>query len=128
MAFGLEDLLACLTLAEVEPGVVEGQNLDIGYHRVFGGQILAQVLTAAADASPDKSVKSLHILFPREGDTSTPMTYRVTKLQDGRTFGATSIVAEQDGKVISTATLSMHASEDGLHRSDASSRRTADNA
>ena len=36
------------TLTEVEPGVVEGQNLDIGYHRVFGGQILAQVLAAAA--------------------------------------------------------------------------------
>ena len=119
MAFGLDDLIACLTLDEVEPGVVQGQNLDIGYHRVFGGQILAQVLTAAAEASPDKSVKSLHILFPREGDTSKPMTYRVTKLQDGRTFGTTSIVAEQDGKVISTATLSMHASEDGLHRSEA---------
>ena len=118
MAFGLDDLIGCLALDEVEPGVVQGQNLDIGYHRVFGGQILAQVLTAAAEASPDKSVKSLHILFPREGDTSKPMTYRVTKLQDGRTFGTTEVVAEQDGKVISAAVLSMHASEDGLHRSE----------
>jgi acyl-CoA thioesterase-2 len=86
---------------------------------VFGGQILAQVLTAASDASPDKSVKSLHILFPREGDTSKPMRYRVTKLQDGRTFGTTEVVAEQDGKVISAAVLSMHTDEDGLQRSDA---------
>jgi acyl-CoA thioesterase-2 len=118
MAFDIDDLIGCLALTEVEPGVVQGQNLDIGYHRVFGGQILAQVLTAAAEASPEKSVKSLHVLFPREGDTSKPMTYRVAKLQDGRTFGTTAIVAEQDGKVISSATVSMHASEDGLHRSD----------
>jgi acyl-CoA thioesterase II len=118
MAFDQAALIACLDLAEVEPGIVEGQNLDIGYHRVFGGQILAQVITAAAQASPDKVVKSLHILFPREGDTARPMRYRVTKLQDGRTFGTTEVVAEQDGKVISAAMLSMHAEEPGLHRSD----------
>jgi acyl-CoA thioesterase-2 len=119
MAFGQDALVACLDLQEVEPGVVEGQNLDVGYHRVFGGQILAQVLTAAAQASPDKVVKSLHILFPREGNTAQPMRYRVTKLQDGRTFGTTEVVAEQGDKVISAAVLSMHAPEDGLHRTDA---------
>ncbi len=118
MPFDQGALVACLDLTDVEAGVVEGQNLDIGYHRVFGGQILAQVIAVAAAASPEKRVKSLHLLFPREGDTSKPMRYRVTKLQDGRTFGATSIVAEQDGKVISTATVSMHAHEAGLHRSD----------
>lgn len=118
MPFGLEELVACLELDEVEPGVVEGQNLDIGYHRVFGGQILAQCLAAAAAASPEKSVKSLHVLFPREGDTAKPMRYRVTKLQDGRTFGTTGIVAEQDGKVIADAVVSMHVDEQGLHRSD----------
>ena len=118
MAFGQEDLVACLALAEVEPGVVEGQNLDIGYHRVFGGQVLAQVVAAAAAASPDKAVKSIHVLFPREGDTSTPMRYRLRKLQDGRTFGSTEVVAEQGEKVISAALVSMHSTEDGLHRSD----------
>jgi len=118
VAFGQDDLIGCLTLAEVEPGVVEGENLDIGYHRVFGGQILAQVLVAAAEASPEKSVKSLHILFPREGDTAKPMRYRVTKLQDGRTFGTTAVLAEQGGKVIAQAVVSMHVDEAGLHRSD----------
>ena len=118
MRFGLDDLVACLTMPEVEPGVVEGQNLDIGYYRVFGGQILAQIIAAASAASPEKSVKSLQVLFPREGDTAKPMRYRVDKLQDGRTFGTTSIVATQDGKVISASTVSMHADEDGLRRSD----------
>lgn len=119
MAVDLDDLLGCMQLQEVEPGVVEGRNLDIGYHRVFGGQILAQVLTAAADASPEKSVKSLHVLFPREGDTALPMRYHVVKQQDGRTFGTTEVIATQDGKVIAAAVLSLHVDEDGLHRSDA---------
>lgn len=116
--FGLDDLVACLALEEVEPGVVEGRNLDLGYHRVFGGQILAQVLVAAAQASPGKGVKSLHVLFPREGDTAQPMRYRVERLQDGRTFGTTEVVATQGEKVIATAVVSLHVDEAGLHRSD----------
>jgi acyl-CoA thioesterase-2 len=119
MAFDQPDLVRCLDLTEIEPGVVEGANLDIGYHRVFGGQILAQVLTAAAAASPDKSVKSLHILFPREGDTAKPMRYAVNRLQDGRTFGTTEVVASQDGKTIAAAMVSLHVDEAGLHRCDA---------
>ena len=117
MAFDLDGLIARLELRDVEPGVVEGRNLDIGYHRVFGGQILAQVVTAAAAASPEKAVKSLSVLFPREGDTSAPMRYRVDRLQDGRTFGTTQVIATQADKVISAALVSMHAEEGGLHRS-----------
>jgi acyl-CoA thioesterase II len=118
MPFDQDDLNACLVLTEVEPGLLEGRNLDIGYRRVFGGQILAQIVAAAAAATPEKAVKSIHVLFPREGDTSKPMRYRVTNMQDGRTFGSTEIVAEQGDKVISAALVSMHIGEDGLHRSD----------
>ena len=63
MAFDLDDLIACLH---------SGDNLDIGYHRVFGGQILAKIITAASDASPDKSVKSIQVQFPTERDTTKP--------------------------------------------------------
>jgi acyl-CoA thioesterase-2 len=118
MAFDMSDLLSCLVLSPGDDGV-EGQNLDIGYHRVFGGQILAQALCAAAAATPDKTVKSLHVLFPREGDTARPMQYRVTPLQAGRTFGTTEVVAHQDGKVAAAALVSVHAHEDGLDRNEA---------
>jgi acyl-CoA thioesterase II len=50
------------------------------------------------------------------------MRYRVRKLQDGRTFGSTEVVADQDDddddKAISAALVSMHVVEEGLHRSD----------
>lgn len=123
--FDLDDLTGCLSLQPVDgdDGLLEGANLDIGYHRVFGGQILAQMIAAASAASPEKSVKSLTVLFPREGDTAKPIRYRVTKHQDGRTFGTTEVVAAQDGpdgasKVVSAAIVSMHVDEEGLHRSD----------
>lgn len=124
MAFDLDDLLACLRLHPGDDGL-EGQNLDIGYHRVFGGQILAQALCAAAASSPEKSVKSMHVLFPREGDTARPMQYRVGPLQSGRTFGTTEVVAHQDGKLVSVALVSLHAPEDGLDRNDAAPRAGA---
>jgi acyl-CoA thioesterase-2 len=108
--FDLDDLLA---------RIADGGNLDIGYHRVFGGQILAQMIVAAAAASPQKSVKSLTVLFPREGDTAKRVEYRVDRHQDGRTFGTTGIVASQDEKVVAVAVVSMHVDEEGLHRADA---------
>lgn len=119
MAFDLPDLLACLHLRSVGDGVMEGSNLDIGYHRVFGGQILAQVIMAAAAASPGKSVKSITVLFPREGDTGQPMRYRVIKTHDGRTFGTMEITAHQGDKVIAVALVSMHIAEDGPYHSHA---------
>ena len=109
MAFDFAELVRCLR---------DGDNLDIGYHRVFGGQILGQALLAGAASAPDKGVKSMHILFPREADTAKPVEYRVTPLQAGRTFGTTEVIAHQEDKVVSAALVSVHADEDGLHRSE----------
>jgi acyl-CoA thioesterase-2 len=109
MSFGFDSLLTCFA---------DGSNLDIGYHRVFGGQILGQALLAAAAASPDKSVKSMHVLFPREGDAGQPLDYDVTPLQSGRTFGTTEVIVRQGEKVVSAALVSVHAAEDGPLRTD----------
>jgi acyl-CoA thioesterase-2 len=114
-----DNLLACLELVEKEPGHFTGPNLDLDYHRVFGGQILAQgLLAATAAAGEGKQVKSLAQLFPREGNAELPMTYTVTKHQEGRTFASTGVVAVQGEKPVSVATLSLHTPEDGGVRQD----------
>lgn len=121
MQVRLADLVGCCDLRDADDGtfagpVFEGQNLDIGYHRIFGGQILAQLVEAAERAAPGKSVKSLHVLFPREGDASRPLRYRVTTQHAGRTFASLQIVAVQEPgeRVVAVATVSMHVAEDGL--------------
>lgn len=115
MGLALSDLMTCLELDEVEPGTLwHGSNLPLDYHRVFGGQILAQAVQAFTRASPGKQVKSLAVLFPREGDSSKPLEYRVTRHQDGRTFGTSSIVVSQDAKVVATAQASLHVPDTGI--------------
>jgi acyl-CoA thioesterase-2 len=119
-----DDLRACLELTETAPGAYSGDNLALDYHRVFGGQILAQGILAATSASgakegtQGKEVKSLTQLFPREGHADSPMLYGVTKHQEGRTFASTSVVATQGEKTVSVATLSLHTPEDGSLRQD----------
>ena len=119
-AFPLDNVLSCLNLREKPPGAYVGENLELDYHRVFGGQILGQTLRAAASAADEgKVVKSLSQLFPREGDSAQSMTYTVTKHQEGRTFASTGVVATQGEKVVSLASVSLHTPESGLTREDA---------
>src|SRR4051812_26243274 len=119
------DVVACLNLTEAGADTWTAPNLDIGYHRVFGGQILAQTIRVATDAAGDgKTVKSLTQLFPREGSADSPLTYTVTKHQEGKTFASTGVVIGQE-KVVSVATLSLHVPEPGTLRQ--ASMPTVDN-
>jgi acyl-CoA thioesterase II len=79
-----DDLLTCLELRELSrPGrareagsaVFEGDNLHLSYHRLFGGQLLGQFTRAAMLTCPGKTVKSLHALFPQEGQPGEPVRY-----------------------------------------------------
>ena len=119
-----DDLISCLDLGEVAEGAVsgsavsgsaafEGKNLPLDYHRLFGGQLLAQFAVAATLACPGKAVKSLHAQFPREGTADEPVRYEAAKHSDGRSFASLTILARQSRGVIATASVALHAHEDG---------------
>lgn len=93
--------------------VFEGTNQQLEYHRLFGGQLLAQFVRAAAFACPDKAVKSVHVLFAREGKSDAPIHYIVQGQHRGRSFAALTITARQKGEIVATATVSMHVVEEG---------------
>ena len=107
------DLLDCLDLRRVQPSVYEGRNQRLSYHRVFGGQLLAQFVRAACLTCPSKTVKSLHVLFPRAGRTEEPVRYEVTCDHEGGSFATLTVIARQTRGVVATASVSMHAAEDG---------------
>jgi acyl-CoA thioesterase-2 len=106
------DLLGCLDLRGAPPDF-EGRNQQLSYHRVFGGQLLAQFVRAASLTCPGKAVKSAHVLFPRAGRPEEPIRYEVERHHEGGTFATLTVVARQAPGVIATASVSMHSAEDG---------------
>ena len=43
----LDDLLGLLSLEKIEEGLFRGQSQNLGFGRVFGGQVIGQALSAA---------------------------------------------------------------------------------
>ncbi len=92
----VEDLLNTVKLTELSPDVFQGASFDYVGPRIFGGQVLAQALLAAAKTlSYDKPCHSLHGYFLRSGDIRLPVVYQVRRLRDGRSLSAREIIAVQ---------------------------------
>jgi acyl-CoA thioesterase-2 len=90
---------------------------DPGVERIFGGQIMAQLIAAAAPVGSDKAVKSLQIAFPRAGRASDPLYLDLEMTHDGRSLGHRRAVAWQgeqdDRRVIATASILVDRADDG---------------
>lgn len=120
------NLLDCLELSpsgdlgtgESTTAGFEGRNLDLEYHRLFGGQLLAQFVEAARSVCPDKSVKSMHSVFSKEGRADGPVHYEVARQHEGRSFAGLLITARQPHGVIASAAVSMHVPEGGPELQD----------
>ncbi|MCB4454091.1 acyl-CoA thioesterase [Leisingera sp. McT4-56] len=81
--------------------------------RIYGGQVIAQALTAAYATVSGRLCHSLHAYFIRPGDPSRPVIYEVDPARDGRSFTTRRVVAMQNGKQILNLAASFHAREDG---------------
>jgi acyl-CoA thioesterase II len=78
--------------------------------RVFGGQVVAQALVAAArTVRDDHHVHSLHAYFLRGGDVGEPIGFDVDRLRDGRSFSARRVTATQADGAILVLSASFHA-------------------
>ena len=92
----IDELLATVALTEVSPDVFEGASHDYVGSRIFGGQVLAQAIMAAAHTlNEDKPCHSLHGYFLRSGDIDQPVIYQVRRLRDGRSLSAREVTAIQ---------------------------------
>lgn len=92
----LADLVDLLALERLAPDRFSGRSQDLGWRAIFGGQVLGQSLSAAAQTvPPDRSVHSLHGYFLRAGDVTRPILYDVERLRDGRSFTTRRVIARQ---------------------------------
>jgi acyl-CoA thioesterase-2 len=116
----LSELISILSLERIEENIFRGQSQDLGWGRVFGGQVLGQSLSAAEQTVPaDRFIHSLHGYFLRPGDASKPIVFTVDPIRDGKSFTTRRVVAVQDGRAIFSLSASFQIEEGGLdHQAD----------
>lgn len=114
------ELQRLLTIEELDTDLHRGVSSAEGPGRVFGGQVVAQALAAAARSiGQGKLAHSLHAYFLRAGDTTRPIIYRVLRDFDGGSFANRRVVATQGGLPILNLAASFHRHEEGLAHSAA---------
>lgn len=111
----MDALIETLKLEQLEENLYRGLSPQIGWQRVFGGQVIAQALVAAQRTVPlDRFVHSLHAYFLRPGDPLIPIIYQVDRIRDGGSFTTRRVVAIQHGKAIFSLSASFQEEEDGF--------------
>ncbi len=111
----VEQLLAVLSLEKLEEDLFRGTSPDVGWQRVFGGQVIAQALSAAIRTVPqERSCHSMHAYFMRPGDPKVPIVYTVDRIRDGGSFTTRRVVAMQHGAAIFSLSASFQRHEEGF--------------
>jgi acyl-CoA thioesterase-2 len=114
------ELIETLNLERLEENLFRGVSPQVGWQRVFGGQVIAQALMAAQRTTPpDRFVHSLHAYFLLPGDPKVPIIYQVERLRDGGSFTTRRVTAIQHGKAIFAMSVSLQVEEPGyVHQSE----------
>ncbi|HKA47151.1 MAG TPA: acyl-CoA thioesterase II [Methyloceanibacter sp.] len=114
MSRALDQLLAILDIETLEENLFRGVSPQVGWQRVFGGQVIGQALVAAYRTVEGRSAHSLHCYFLRPGDPAVPIIYSVDRIRDGGSFSTRRVVAVQHGQAIFSMAASFHKQEEGL--------------
>jgi acyl-CoA thioesterase-2 len=116
MSRAIEELLGILDLEYLEQNLFRGRSPQVGWQRVFGGQVIGQALVAAC-RTVDVALRqphSLHAYFLLPGDPKVPIIYEVDRIRDGRSFTTRRVKAIQHGQAIFSMSASFHVVESGL--------------
>ena len=116
----LADLVSLLRLERLDRDLFRGRSQDLGWGAIFGGQVVGQALSAAAQTVENgRTVHSLHGYFMRAGDVRGSIIYQIDRLRDGKSFTTRRVVAVQEGEAIFSLEASFQSDEDGLDHQDA---------
>ena len=108
------DLRTLLELETVKPDAFLGASPPLGWGRIYGGQIVAQGLRAAAlTVDAEHRVHSVHAYFIRAGDERQPVLFEAERIRDGRSFTTRQVVAYQAGGAILNLIASFQRDEAG---------------
>ncbi|URL02757.1 acyl-CoA thioesterase II [Avibacterium sp. 20-126] len=115
MSVVLNQLIDLLKLERFDDFLFRGQSQDLGFRQVFGGQVVAQALSAAIQVAPkDRLLHSCHAYFLAPGDSLYPIIYDVEVLREGHHFTAMRVKAVQHNQAICHITASFQMEENGF--------------
>jgi len=108
----VSDLASLLSLEQVKPDAYLGAGPVLGWGRIYGGQVVAQALRAAA-LTVDKPLRpqSLHAYFVQAGDERLPVLYEVERVRDSGSFATRQVVAYQARGAVLNLIASFHRPE-----------------
>lgn len=110
----VSELIELLDLERIEVNLFRGNSKTIGSGRVFGGQVMAQALSAAMKTvETDRFVHSLHGYFLLPGDESVPIIFEVERARDGGSFTTRRVKAIQHGQIILNMAASFQRQQEG---------------
>ena len=108
----ISELLDLLNLEQIEENLFRGYSKTVGSSNVFGGQVLAQALSAAINTVPaDRHVHSLHSYFILPGNLDIPIIFQVDRIRDGGSFTTRRVKAIQQGREIFLMSASFQSDE-----------------
>lgn len=114
MSEAVKTLLEILDLEPLEVNLFRGRSPQVGWQRVFGGQVIGQALVAATRTVEGAQVHSLHAYFLLPGDPKVPIIYEVDRIRDGKSFTTRNVTAIQHGHAIFSMLASFHRDEPGF--------------
>ena len=100
-------------MRETDPDVWLAPNMHYPWGRVYGGQVAAQGLYAAAQTVEAAYLPhSMHVYFIRQGISDEPITYEVDRIRNGRSFVTRRVLARQASGVMLNLSVSFQRPED----------------
>src|SRR5665811_1548378 len=110
----VQDLLHLLDLERLDVDLFRGSSPQVGWQRVFGGQVIGQALVAAVRTVEGRPPHSMHAYFLLPGDPKVPIIYDVDRMRDGKSFTTRCVTARQHGHPIFSMLASFHTDEPNL--------------
>ncbi|MFN4086697.1 MAG: acyl-CoA thioesterase [Spirosomataceae bacterium] len=111
----IDELITLIQGKPLDEQTFWAENYQAPWKRVFGGQVLAQSLSAAYQTvDDDRWVHSLHAYFLLTGDIGIPIRLEVERVRDGGSFTTRRVVAKQNEDVIFILSASFQKSQPGF--------------
>lgn len=99
----VNDLVSHLKLTQLDENLFIGENRpSSGAGHIYGGQVIAQAVSAASQTAPGKLCHSLTSHFYQNGDYHAPITFEVTPVRDGKSFTNRQVRALQGRNLLLT--------------------------